>query len=283
MTPFDAYLGRWPAGSDTHRTLRSALNRTASVLSQGRHDGASYPWHALRYESAGEVPAKLQEAGLSTASVNKALVALRGVLEAAWRLGTIPDEAYRRIEIKNVRGKALPAGRALDTTETSELGASMGEVPARDAALIAVLFACGLRRIEAARLRQSDYDPKARRLRAQGKGGKERSVPVPKEWTGVIEMHWRSLEPDAPFFSSRQGPLTRAGISFVVDTFCKTTGIPRFTPHDLRRTFASTLAGKVDLLVLKRLMGHASLDTTAIYDRRGEEAESAAVNLIKKG
>lgn len=62
----------------------------------------------------------------------------------------------------------------------------------------------------------------------------------------------------------------------------KTSGFKAATPHDLRRTFATRLLDKgVDVSLVKTLMGHASVATTALYDRRGEESLKEAAKKIE--
>jgi site-specific recombinase XerD len=237
-----------------------------------------YPWGDVRFELARGVAGKLAETGLSPASINKSLVALRGVLETAWRQGELPDEEYRRIVIKNVKGKRLPAGHALDESDLSEMSHALDKASLRDAALIVVLYGCGLRRVEAARLQRSDYDIKSKKLRVIGKGDKERLVPVAPDWRALFERHWKTLAPGESLFS-----LSRNGISYAIESFCKKADIPRFTPHDLRRSFAThVIEGGGDLMSLQRLMGHESLDTTRIYDRRGDAADVKTVSVLKR-
>lgn len=67
----------------------------------------------------------------------------------------------------------------------------------------------------------------------------------------------------------------------IVQRLAEKANIPDITPHDLRRTFASRmLEAGVDLFVLKQSMGHASLSTTARYDRRGEKAKAKAAKAL---
>ena len=272
------YLSKWPPSTDTYKTMRGALRTIVRAL--GWDKGyESYPWHQLRNEVARSIAAQLQVAGLAPRSVNKCLVALRGVLEESWRSGELPDEAYRRIKIKNVHGSSLPTGRALDDAEAESFSDGVDSMSPRDAALMALLFACGLRRVEAARLKREDYDPRTGRLRALGKRDKERSIPVAAEWRPIIERWWRELPARSPMFPSdrRDAGLSRSGITLVVERFCRVTGIKRFTPHDLRRTFGTNLIKNGDISIAQVLMGHEKMDTTVIYDHRNEDAEATAV------
>lgn len=280
-SPAEVYLSKWPKKSDTHRTMRSALDRLARALGGAGADHLGYPWHKLRYETVLSISAQLLDAGLSARSVNKVLAALRGVLDAAWRLELMPDEAYRKIEIKNLPVSTLPSGHALDDLDVEKLSRTLDEVPDRDAALIVVLFACGLRRVEAVRLRREHYDPEAQQLKARGKRNKERQVPVPPEWAPVLDRHWQQLPPRAPMFSSEKGPLTRDGVSYLVAAFVERAGAKHFTPHDLRRTFITNVCKK-DVLTAQKLAGHSSPAVTAIYDRRGDEVAREAVATIRR-
>ena len=85
-------------------------------------------------------------------------------------------------------------------------------------------------------------------------------------------------------FSSEKGrPLPRAGVTYLVEIFCREANIKRFTPHDLRRTFGTTIIESgADVFTVQKLMGHESLDTTRIYDKRDEAAGIKAVQAMKR-
>lgn len=265
------YLSKWSEGSDTRKAMRGALNRIAGVLDEGK-DAETYPWHELRYDDVRAIPAMLADEELEPATINKALSALRGVLEVAWRSGAIPDEEYRRIDIENVRGGGLPSGRALAPDEVDAVAASLPNVSPEDAALLAVLLSAGLRRVEAVKLVREDYDPATGRLTAYGKGRKKRSIPVGTRWRAAIEAWRETLHAGAVMFN-----MNRRQVSYVVECFCTNNGLKPFTPHDLRRTFATHICRVADIAVAQRLLGHANMQTTGIYDRRGEEVEDKAV------
>ena len=82
-------------------------------------------------------------------------------------------------------------------------------------------------------------------------------------------------------------PLVERYIGKIVERYQQTSGensscFKRATPHDLRRTFATRLLDKgVDVSLVKTLMGHASVATTALYDRRGEESLREAAKKIE--
>lgn len=285
MNPAAVYFSKFPASSDTRRTMRGALSIVADVLAEGGDSGVDdFPWHELRWDAVGSVAADLAEEDYSPRTINKCLSALRGVLEAAWKADLLPDTEYRKITIKNVKGTRLPAGHAISPEESAQLRAGLAVVSPRDAAIVAVLRATGLRRVEVVRLTRESYDPRSGDLRALGKGDKERLVSVGPDWRPWIDAHWSRVgKGERAFSSDRGGPLSRRGVSYAVSEFCRAAGVdPPFTPHDLRRSFATDLldAG-VDIGTVRELMGHESLDTTAIYDRRGDARKREAARAIR--
>lgn len=280
--PALVYLSKWPHGSETRRTMTHALS-TLVRLTQTGVDFASFPWQELRYPHVQALCAKVKGAGLAPRTINKLFSALRGVLKASWRLGLLPNEDYQRIEVHSESAVTLPAGRSLTDDEMEALASS--KMSHRDVTLVVLMFVCGLRRAELAALMRDDYDPVAGELRVlKGKGRKQRSVPVAPEWKPILDVWWETLEDGAPMFVNAHGePLSPSGVSFVIESVCKATGAKRFTPHDLRRTFAtSLLANGADLAIVQKLMGHANIGTTAIYDRRGDEAKREAVKVLKR-
>jgi site-specific recombinase XerD len=223
------------------------------------------------------------------------LSALRGVLKEAWKLGLMDAESYHRaVSIKSVRGESLLRGRALKNKEMQKLFTVCNEdktlAGVRDAALLAVLAGSGLRRSEVVSLNFADVDLAEESLTIrEAKGGKDRLVYLASGAGGVLAKWFkvRGDEVGALFFPvKKNGELTRRrmtaqAILLILEKRAKEAGVPKFSPHDLRRTFISDLldAG-VDLATAQKLAGHSNVTTTARYDRRGEEAKKKAVKLL---
>ena len=284
----------------SRRTMMGALNKLAELLGisghrneRGENVTALYVnWPALRFQHVQALKAKLAE-GYATATVNRHLSAIRGVLKAAWRLGLIPEEDYRRaIDVGGLSGSTLPAGRDVSEGEIAALFAEcsqdLGPAGPRDAAILGLLR-FGLRRGEAVALDVEDWDPETRTVRVQGKGRKERLVPVNHgseealaDWLDV-----RGTEPGPLFWPIRKGGkleprrLTTQAIYHILGTRAKDAGVKDVSPHDLRRTLVGDLldAG-ADVVTVSKLLGHANIQTTARYDRRPEEAKRKAAGLI---
>ena len=288
--PALVYLARLGPGS--RRTMAPALGVIAGFLGQTVD---TLDWSAFRYQHTQAVRARLL-ATRSPGGTNKILAALRGVLKESWRLGQIDAETYHRAaDLPSVRGERLPVGRALSTRELQKLfrACAKDERPAarRDAALLAILYGGGLRRSEVVALDLSDYTPETTELRVrEGKGQKDRIAYATNGAKAALDA-WlavRGPEP-GPLFWPAAGRgralvnrrMSDQAVLLVLRKRAKEARVAPFTPHDLRRTFIGDLldAG-ADMAVVQRLAGHASVQTTARYDRRGEETKRRAAELL---
>jgi integrase/recombinase XerC len=144
-------------------------------------------------------------------------------------------------------------------------------VAARDAAVISLLYGCGLRIGEALGLDRS-VAPLADTLAITGKGNKTRMVPVLPVVRQAVETYLRqvpfALAPDGPLFVGVKGKrLDARRVQERLQLLRGYLGLPETaTPHALRHSFAThLLAGGGDLRAIQELLGHASLSTTQRY------------------
>ncbi len=290
--PAAVYIARLAPGS--RRTMRQSLDVIAGLLTGGVANAEGVVWSAVRYQHAQAVRAKLAES-YSPATTNKALSALRGVLKEAWRLGLMTAEDFHRAsDLEAVRGETLPRGRALGAGELAALLAACSTDPrpagARDAALLALLYGGGLRRSEAVALDLVDYDPETGQLTIRvAKGGKSRVAWVTNGATLAL-ADWLAVRGDEPgplFTAIGKGGrlsldrLSGQAVHVMLRKRAKQAGVAHLSPHDLRRSFVSHLldAG-ADITTVAKMAGHASVTTTARYDRRGEVAKQRASELL---
>ena len=288
--PVAVYLARLAPGS--RATQATALHTIAALVSEGALDAWTLPWAHLRYAHTHAVRALLAER-YAPATANRFLAALRGVLREAWRLGQMNGEDLARaIDVPAVRGSRLPAGRALTAGELTALFASCEPTPGgtRDAALLAVLYGGGLRRAEAAGLTLADLNLTEASLRVSGKGNKVRLVYLPAGGINAVQG-WLTIRGDHPgplFHPVNRGgrilitrALTGPALRDIVRRRAAKADVADLGCHDLRRTFVSDLldAGG-DISSVSQLCGHASVTTTARYDRRAEAAKRRATDLL---
>ncbi len=286
--------GLAPSG---RRALRVGLERIARWASGGVLGWQEFPWHRIRYEHASRILAWLRESCRTPATANTYRAALRGVLRQCWLLGELPAEEWQRIQaIERVRGSRLPRGRNLEDDELAKLFAhllSEGTVVAiRDAAAIAVMVSSGgVRLDELTGLTLDHYDPGERAFRLIGKGNRERKVWLSDQAAEAL-ADWLRLRGPLPGYVFL--PVARDRITILhgrrlaqstLREMCarraRQAGLPPFSPHDLRRTSISRVIELSDLSTARDLAGHVHIDTTAGYDRRGEESRRAAARRIQ--
>lgn len=135
----------------------------------------------------------------------------------------------------------------------------------------------GLRAGEVARVRGEDVDPYAGTLRVRGKGGKERVLPLHPAVTELaLSMPVRGWWFPSP--SRAHSPVHPAAVSGAVRRACRAAGMPAHGAHPLRHWFATwAVRSGADLRTVQELLGHASLETTAIYTQVSDDACRAAV------
>ena len=234
----------------------------------------------------------LLAAGRRPATVNRRLDALRRLCRWARDAGSLStDVAHGLRPVRTVRNRQ-PAG--LTDAEAHALlraaGASPHGLAARNYALVQLMLQAGLRVGEAAALRIGDVTLHERsgsvRIRA-GKGLKAREVPLNatarralKQYLGERRAH-AAGEP--LFLSSREGAMPVRSIQAVIASLARRARIKRIavSAHTLRHTFALGYLrdnpGK--LVELAGLLGHESLDTTAVYTRpSGDDLERSHLN-----
>ena len=237
------------------------------------------------------------EIGYAKPTVNKHLVALRRVLEEAYRLGLYTDHDlfYRAQGVKSLRTQTIPRGRSLKMEELealvrSSLADKNQALGMRDTALISTLYAAALRRQEIVDLNLADLELSERKLRVLGKGNKKRLVYLSEDAVKALEawllLRGRKL---GPLFCrvSKGGKivlrrLSPQAIYYILHQRGLAAGIEAFSPHDLRRTsITDLLSADVDVLTVSAIAGHASADTTRRYDRRSEDTKREAAQRLR--
>ena len=281
--------------------MKGALQVVAELLSSGRCTWETLPWHELGPQHTKALRSSLAHR-YAPSTANKMLAAVRGTLREAWELGMMSAEQYHRAAaVRTVRGERLLRGRALNAGELRALFAACkaDKTPmgARDAALLAVLYGSGLRRSEAVALDVSDYDLESGSLTVRaGKGNKARLCYTASGQAEFLEAWLRKRGPlPGPIFcpinkagklrmqkdNGRLQRMTDRAVLYIVQRRAKAAGVTHFSPHDLRRTMITDLldAG-ADISTVQKLAGHANIETTTRYDKRGEIAKKKAAKLL---
>lgn len=243
---------------------------------------------------------RLSAGGASRSTLARKTAAVRTFMAWAVREGHRPSDPSLRLSSPR-RSSALPealsagqAGRLLDTAhqrarpaDSSDSSSSDPQqsprgraVALRDAAVLEVLYATGIRVAELAGLDRSDIDHERRTLRVTGKGDKQRTVPFGVPAADALDRWLRHGRPhlqrdtppvgadlDALFLGLRGGRLGVRQIRSIVDGLLLSLGDTSARgPHVLRHTAATHLLdGGADLRAVQELLGHSSLQTTQLY------------------
>jgi site-specific recombinase XerD len=234
-------------------------------------------------------------AGFAPATINRRLAAISGlfgfrVMRDPDAPSPVPKGAAARRTVRGERtgllghlAKPRPRSqlrvreprrlpRGLDRAETTALLSSFRTD--RDRAIAGLMLLSGLRSAEVLGLRVADADIGGGWVRVNGKGDKERRVPIDSDVAGLIQSYLLAERPETSspvLFIVAKGPhrgqpLTAAGLRRIFRYHRETSGVPAGHPHALRHSFGTALAeAGTDLAVIQALMGHDHVDSSAAY------------------
>ncbi len=254
--------------------------------------GRSVDWRSPDRATIRNYLADLADRGLSASSVGGRLAALRSFYRHALRNGRIETDPLTGVRAPR-RPSRLPRVLSVDEAETlvtapARTGARGEALSRRDAAILELLYATGMRVSELAGLTLDRVDLDRRRLRVVGKGRKERQLLFGTPAASALQAYLRTGRPalaargsasgGAVFLNARGDALSARGARVILRRWVDATGVPsRTSPHTLRHSFAThLLEGGADLRVVQELLGHANLQTTQIYTHLSDAALRSA-------
>ena len=217
----------------------------------------------------------LRDSGLGARSRARHLVSIRGFYRFLVQEDIIQRDPTRRVELPKI-GLKLPDVLSVEEVQQI-LDAPDPEKPvgARDAAMLELLYAAGLRVSELINLKLQDINLEAGFVRVLGKGSKERVVPIGnyarQTLTHYMETSRKKLlknQISAWLFVARAGkPMTRQGFWKLLRRYALKSGLKKkITPHSMRHSFAThLLEGGADLRAVQVMLGHVDISTTQIY------------------
>jgi integrase/recombinase XerD len=260
---------------NTISAYRSDLNRLQKVLGPNK-----------RLERAGKEDLldalnRMRVEGRAPRSVARWTVAVKGFFAYLLGEGVLTKDPAANLESPRV-WRALP--KVLSFAEVEALLAAPARDDAlglRDAAMMEVLYATGLRVSELLRLRLGDLHLDAGYLRCWGKGSKERVVPLGSEADATLQAYLANARPallgrrrtDYLFVNLRAGAISRQGFWKIIKKYGRKAGIRTpLSPHVVRHSFAThLLENGADLRAVQIMLGHADISTTQIYTHVNRE------------
>lgn len=211
---------------------------------------------------------ELDARGLSPSSIARRRVAMRQLFRFLVQEGILEDDPSALI-----RGPKTPRRlpRPLGRREVEALLAAPDRHTAiglRDAAMLSLLYATGLRVSELVGLRHEHWHDGW--VVVRGKGGKDRLVPYGDQAGALVRAHLARRDRTLPwlFTTARGKPMSRQNFWMRIKKHALTAGIPKeqVSPHKLRHAFATHLLEHgADLRAVQAMLGHADISTTEIY------------------
>jgi integrase/recombinase XerD len=223
----------------------------------------------------------LRNAGLGSKSCARHLISLRGFYKFLVQEKIIDYDPVRLIDLPK-SGLKLPDVLSVAEVElllkTPDTDKPLGK---RNAAMLELIYAAGLRVSELVNLKLLDVNLEACFVRVLGKGSKERVVPMGMCAKEKIDDYITFARPlllknriSQYMFIARAGnPMTRQGFWKLLKQYARQAGIQKkITPHSLRHSFAShLLEGGADLRAVQIMLGHVDISTTQIYTHIARE------------
>ena len=216
-----------------------------------------------------------KERGLTPRSLARALVSIRMLFRFLSLEGYVRRDVTEVVESPRL-WKMLPEVLSVAEVESvlrqPDTSTVLGR---RDRAVLELLYASGLRASELTRLEVDDVNLQSGFVRARGKGGRERIVPLGRSAARALSDYLERSRPRllkgrraaALFLSRRGGPFTRQWLWRLIGKYLREAGIAtKAGPHILRHSFAThLLGGGADLRVVQELLGHSQISTTQVY------------------
>ena len=283
MVSFLRALAREDLASVTVRGYRSDLSLFA----------AWYDGHPIEKLTASDLAHFRQylsgDRSMKPASVNRKLEALRRFCRWAHTTGKLHTNVAAELKLARAQRGTRPKGLLVSEVQAllRAAGQSRRTLARRNYAVVQLLLQTGLRVSEAATLRIEDLEIRERqgKVHIRGNGNKERYVPLNTTVRRALQSYLDEREDtgtrDPVFLSDTGAALSVRSIQTLISELARRAHITRIpvSAHTLRHTFAlgylKQNPGK--LVELATLLGHESLDTTAIYALPSEEDLAADV------
>jgi integrase/recombinase XerD len=215
--------------------------------------------------------AHLLAQSLSPASIRRKRAALSAFSQFLVSEGHLQDNPVTRTDTPTRPVQKLPHTLSVEQVLTLLAAPDRKTVKGRrDAAFLELLYGSGLRVTEVSRLRWSDINLTRGVIRVQGKGGKERLVPMPEQTKATLRaLVPPSAQPRGFLFPSNHPnrPIGRATLWRRTKQHARAAHLPKIpSPHWLRHSFATHLLNNgADIRTIQEMLGHARLSTTQIY------------------
>ncbi len=216
---------------------------------------------------------------LKSSSINRAVATLRSFYRYMRRKGIINHDIFISVQTLPTSRRLptfVPKGNMDEVVDTVLQRLNDGSwIERRDALIVLMLYACGLRLAELCNIDLTDFENDFTSLRVLGKGDKTRIVPLVERVSREVKRYLAQnfegnicfSQENALFLSKRGERISRSDVQRSVARLLRECGVQgKCSPHVLRHTFATHLLNDgADLREIQELMGHSSLSATQVY------------------
>lgn len=229
----------------------------------------------IRYGDILDFMTHSREEGLSATSIVRSMVSVKQFFKYLLSEKVLSEDPTAHIKTPKMK-KAIPGVISLGDVE-SILGAPDESTPEglRDAAMLEILYATGIRVSELIGLKLNDVNFELGFVVVYGKGSKERVVPIGDKAKDKLLLYLRDSRPallkgresKALFVTRRGAGMTRQGFWKIIKAQALRAGVTKkISPHTLRHSFATHLLERgADLRTIQLMLGHSDISTTQIY------------------
>jgi integrase/recombinase XerD len=262
---------------NTVDAYRNDLSRLASfVEEEANKQGVDSSWANFGRQGMLSYLLELNQRSYAPTTRARKVAAARSFFKFLVAEGIIQKDPTENVKSPTV-GRALPKPISVSQVRALLEQPTKRSTPdaKRDAAMLQLLYASGMRVSELVSLNLEDVNTVDGDVRCFGKGHKERIVPIHKQAVQAIDEYVEEARPrlvrndkERALFLNRRGDrLTRQGFWQILKEYAKSAGLEgEVTPHTLRHSFAThMLSGGADLRAVQELLGHANISTTQVY------------------
>ena len=222
-----------------------------------------------------EFLATLYDLGISARTQARIISGIRSFFSFLKITGKVKDNPAALLKMPKL-GKHFPDILTVEEIDAMEAAIDVSTYGGcRNRAIVEVMYSCGLRVSEVVSLRISNLFLQEEYIMVEGKGSKQRLVPISETAITLIrdylavrgDVNVKSDAEDILFLNRRGSGMSRVMIFYIVKDLCEQCGIHKnISPHSLRHSFAThMLEGGANIRAIQQLLGHESISTTQIY------------------
>jgi integrase/recombinase XerD len=265
---------------NTIAAYRNDLNQFLDYLVKDHPEIKS--WISITEENVNDYVDTMKKDSYASSSVARKVAAIKSFFHFLFARALISSDPTSQLNSPKVK-KRLPRTLTAEDIERLLEAPSEKKSPKnlRDAALLHVLYATGMRVTEAVTLRVEDVDLGMNTLVCAVNDEIGRELPFDDDTKNYLITYLENGRPhllknnqeSALFLNHRGQQLTRQGLWLIIKAYAQKANLgAKVTPHTLRHSFAAhKIDGGSDLREVQHLLGHANISTTQVYSHIGEE------------